>query len=62
MALHTEKRLLWKINKSNIHVEVVYILMLVVIAPEQSIVTEEKPKANRNERNGRSVNYGNRNY
>lgn len=62
MALHTEKRLLWKRNKSNIHVEVVYILMLVVITPEQSIAMEEKPKENRNERNGRSVNYGNRNY
>lgn len=50
MALHMERRYLWKIDKSNTHVEVVYILMLVVIAPEQSIATEERPRENRNKK------------
>lgn len=57
MALHTEKRLLWKRNKSNIHAEVVYILMLVVIAPEQSIATEEKPNQRKSVKNGKKVDY-----
>ena len=52
-----ERRYLWKIDKSNTHVEVVYILMLVVIAPEQSIATEERPRENRNKRNGKKVDY-----
>lgn len=57
MALHTERRYIWKRNKSNIHVEVVYILMFVVIAPEQSIATDGRPKENRSRRNGKKVDY-----
>lgn len=57
MALHTEKRLLWKRNKSNIHAEVVYILVLVEIAPEHNIVTEEKTSQRKSVRNGKKVDY-----
>lgn len=56
MALHTEKRLLWKIQL-NTHVEDVYILVLVEIAPEHNIVTEEKPSQRKSVRNGKKVDY-----